>query len=387
MDQSVRFPTRVGNWVGFHLLNLLKRLAGTWAQGRPADYLIDLKNLYRMQAHWALTFAELGSIHLPHAELRELAHYLDTRSYLRVLRKSRKVVGPGTVRVIEADGESPVEGRSIQVSDHYYGPSDHEDVAFYPYVMHPWVYAFGHHHRLAKPRRTPRRFRLFFSGVVNPGYADRFVFPMMSRPAIIECLVDQFRSDACVVASRAELATLRRTDRPIVLILFRGTITPMASNHFLPRPAYFRLLARSRFALCPPGVFMPHSHNLIEAMAVGTIPLTNYPTYCRPELSDGTTCLAFTNPTDLCQAVERILTTPIAEFDSMKAAVSRHYDQELSPEGFARKLAGWLSDPRPEYPLRLNREFSTARLWTRDNPTMESVRKPTSPKQKKLDAP
>ena len=46
---------------------------------------------------------------------------------------------------------------------------------------------------------------------------------------------------------------LRRTDRPIVVIRFGGDVSPEASNHFLSRPDYFRLLARSEFALCPPG--------------------------------------------------------------------------------------------------------------------------------------
>ena len=255
-------------------------------------------------------------------------------------------------------------GRSIRVADDYYGRHEGGDVAFYPYPMHPWVYALGWDRRVVGLRRTPRRTRLFFAGVVNAGYAERFDFPIMSRPAVVECVLDSFRADACVVTSRGELAALRRTDRPIVLIVFRGDVTPMASNHFLPRAAYFRMLAGSDFALCPPGVFMPHSHNLIEAMALGTIPVTNYPAFCRPELLDGTTCLAFATPDDLVATVRRTLDAPRDRVEAMRGAVARYYDDELSPEGTARRLAAWLDHAGPDARLVLNREFPAARAWS-----------------------
>jgi len=158
---------------------------------------------------------------------------------------------------------------------------------------------------------------------------------------------------------------LRRTDRPIILILFRGDVTPMASNHFLSRERYLRMLARSEFALCPPGVFMPHSHNLVEAMAVGTIPLVNYPDFCHPELTAGTNCLAFAAPDELKGAVRRALAAPDVAIQPMRRAVIRYYDEELSPSGTARRLARVLAQPGPTYPLILNREFAAARLWSR----------------------
>jgi glycosyltransferase involved in cell wall biosynthesis len=200
--------------------------------------------------------------------------------------------------------------------------------------------------------------------VVNAGYAERFDFPILHRPAVVECLVDSFRADACVVSSRADLAALRRTDRPIALVLFGGDVTPAASNHFLGRPAYLRTLASSDFALCPPGVFMPHSHNLIEALAVGAVPVLNYADFCRPRLVDGVDCLGFATPDGLIAAVRRALAMAPAEVEPLRRAAARRYDLDLSPEAAARRLARFLARPGPGGRLVLNREFGTARAWS-----------------------
>jgi len=356
---------RLGKLVGFWVTQFFGRVGKSWFTSRPANYSIDLANLYRMEGHWALTFSRLGTVHLSPAGLRHLRTCLDTRSYLQVLWRSRRTVGPNTITIVEDVDEASSDARYIRVSDDYYGRNVTGDSAYYPYMMHPWVYSRGWHRRVAALRRTPRCFRLFFSGVVNEGYVERFDFPMMTRPAIVECVLETFRSDACVVSSRSDLAALRRTDRPIVLIVFRGDVTPTASNHLLSRESYLRMLARSRFALCPPGVFMPHSHNLVEAMAVGTIPLINYPEFCRPELTDGETCLAFSTPDELCDAVRRALNVSSEQAQAMTGAVTRYYDEELSPDGTARKLARFLAQAGPESRLILNREFTTARLWSR----------------------
>ncbi len=356
---------RFGKLVGLGATQIFGRTGRSWFPSGPADYSIDLANLYRMEGHWTLTFSKLGTVHLSPNRLRHLRTCLDTWSYLQVLWRSRRTVGPDTVKIVEEVDDASLGPRSIRISDDYYGRSAMGDCAYYPYVMHPWVYSKGWHRRVVALRRSPRRFRLFFSGVVNEGYVERFDFPIMNRPAIVECVLETFRSDACVVSSRSDLAALRRTDRPIVLIVFRGDVTPTASNHFLSRESYLRMLARSRFALCPPGVFMPHSHNLVEAMAVGTIPLINYPEFCRPELADGETCLTFSSPEELRDAVRRALTASTEQTQSMTGAVTRYYDEELSPEGTARKLARFLAQAGPESRLILNREFITARLWSR----------------------
>ncbi len=363
MKPSFRLLTRGANLTGFWASELLHRAVGSRFHGRPADFQVDVEEVHRMEGHWALTFSHRNTVRFPPARLRQLGGFLDTASYLRVLWQSRRTTDAQTIRIQPETAPNPPGGRSIRVSDDYYTTPGGGNVLHYPYVMHPWLYALGQYKRLGKLRRTPRRFRLFFSGAINETYQDYFKFPMMSRLAIVECLLDTFRREICLVSTPADLAELPRTDRPIVMVLFRGEVIASGVHHVLARDKYVQLLAQSQFALCPPGCQMPHSHNLIEAMAVGTIPITNYAAYCRPPLTDGQDCLAFSTPDELCSAVRRALAAPPAEVQAMQAATTRYYDDELSPAGFARKLDAWFAQPRPEYRLILNQEGVTARLW------------------------
>ena len=346
---------QIAIWVG----RVQDRLIGD----HPADFSIALDDLYRLEAHLALALTRLGTVQFPASVLERLADCLDARSHLRVLLRSRRSVGPGTVRLVEAGAAVPDGDPTIRAVDDYYGPGG-PDAFHYPYAMHPWVYALGWDRRVAALRRRRRRFRLFFAGVVNGGYAERFDFPILPRPAVVECLVDSFRADACVVERRADLAALRRTDRPIALVLFGGDVTPTASNHFLGRPAYLRMLAGSDFALCPPGVFMPHSHNLVEALAVGTVPVLNYAGFCRPRLTHGVDCLEFATPDDLVAAVRRALAMAPTAVETLRRAASRRYDADLSPEAAARHLGRFLDGAGPAARLVLNREFNAARAWS-----------------------
>ena len=372
-----RIATRLANRATYGLIRGLDRVGWPPRRRQAAEYRIDLDDLYRLDGHWALTFARVGTIHLPPDRLRDLGAWLDSVAYLATLWQSRATVGPAT-RTVQEPTAAPVPGRSIPVNDDYYGMSVSDAGIYHPYVMHPWVYAHGQHRRVESLRRHPRRFRLFFAGVVNDGYVGRFDFPILTRSAIVEFVLDTFRDDACIVTSRSDLRALRRTDRPIALVVFRGDITPMASNHYLTRTRYLGLLSRSACALCPPGVFMPHSHNLIEAMAVGTVPLLNYAEFCRPRLIDGRTCLAFSTLDDLSSTIRRALSLPLAEIDTLSRAVTRTYDEDLSPAGAARHLARWLAARQPDAPLILNREFAAARSWSRAHPKDATEPAPTA---------
>lgn len=67
------------------------------------------------------------------------------------------------------------------------------------------------------------------------------------------------------------------------------------------------MLASADFFLCQPGEIMPQCHNIVEAMAVGTIPLTNYPDWLSPPLVDGREALVFDTFASLDAAVTRAM--------------------------------------------------------------------------------
>jgi glycosyltransferase involved in cell wall biosynthesis len=97
-------------------------------------------------------------------------------------------------------------------------------------------------------------------------------------------------------------------------------------------------MSRSDFFISPPGWRMPHSHNLIEAMSVGTIPITNYHSYMRPPLTPGGDCLAFSTLEELENVIDRALNMEAKEVQRLRKGVISYYDENLEPERFGKKL-------------------------------------------------
>ena len=101
---------------------------------------------------------------------------------------------------------------------------------------------------------------------------------------------------------------------------------------------YIDAMAQSDFFICPPGWFMPHSHNLIEAMSVGTIPITNYHTYMRPSLTPDENCLAFSTLKELENVVNRAQRMAAKEIQRLREGVISYYDEHVDPMSFGLKL-------------------------------------------------
>ena len=76
---------------------------------------------------------------------------------------------------------------------------------------------------------------------------------------------------------------------------------------------------------------MPMCHNIVEGMAAGCIPITNYAGWFWPPLTDGENCLTFTDPPSLLAAVRRALSLPAGEIARLRAGVLEYYDTHLSP--------------------------------------------------------
>jgi hypothetical protein len=100
-------------------------------------------------------------------------------------------------------------------------------------------------------------------------------------------------------------------------------------------------MSGSNFAICPPGWLIPHSHNLVEAMSVGTIPITNYHSYVRPSLTPGSNCLGFSTLEELERVIDFALCMPLAEIQRLREGVI--YEEYIEPKSFGKKLMECLS--------------------------------------------
>jgi hypothetical protein len=101
---------------------------------------------------------------------------------------------------------------------------------------------------------------------------------------------------------------------------------------------WLQTLATSDFFLCPPGFVMPMCHNTVEAMAVGAIPIINYPEWFDPNLEHLKNCIAFDDKSDLLDKLNEVLRMDGEEVARMRQHVIDYHDSYLAQESFVRKI-------------------------------------------------
>ena len=219
----------------------------------------------------------------------------------------------------------------LHVNRQYYSlpPSEHR--FFAPYFAHPEFYKAGLHNAVLGMRGRERNVKIFFAGTQsNSAYSENFRFPILSRDKILRRLTEQFE---WVIKADADKNGVKS-----ILIVSTSDTRDILDKHQLSIRDYIDVMSRSEFFICPPGWRMPHSHNLIEAMSVGTIPITNYHSYMRPPLTPDANCLAFSTLQELENAVNRALHMRAGEVRRLREGVLSYYDEHLEPESFGKKL-------------------------------------------------
>jgi len=234
-----------------------------------------------------------------------------------------------------------------------------------PYFMHPSVYHRGLHKRRSpdtalNTRHSPsvtshsakgaspshqspatsyspqrrRRFRIGFFGTHDRDfYTKHYHFPGMNRVDVLETFLKKFGHRMRPVSGAPD----QWPDSEIaVSIDARGG--DRRGKTFLSQDHYFEALRECDFVLSPPGWCMPVSHNLIEAMFCGAIPITNGGAFMAEPLADDVNCLAFKNVEELAAAVERALAMDVGEVERMRWAVLDYYERFLEPNAFGEKL-------------------------------------------------
>jgi len=212
-----------------------------------------------------------------------------------------------------------------------------------PYFMHPSVYHRGLHKRRApntaldsqlstldSAAKQRRRFRIGFFGTHDRDfYTAHYHFPGMNRFEILEAFFEKFGDSFVNLEGPPE----QWPDSKIVVSIDeRGG--DRRGKTFLSQDHYFEALQECDFVLSPPGWCMPVSHNLIEAMFCGAIPITNGGAFMSEPLADDVNCLAFKNVEELAAAVERALAMDDCEVARMRKAVRDYYDRFLEPKAF-----------------------------------------------------
>lgn len=208
------------------------------------------------------------------------------------------------------------------------------DVLF-PYMLHPKYYANGQHLKVAGYRTKDRNIGLFFSGDYderyrNPDILDKF--GTLPRTAVLDLLLEGL-ADQQVFSTSPDFEAELETERLEKQFVFVDNL----KGYRVAKRRWLETLAQCRFFLACPGVDMPLAHNIVEAMSVGCIPLTQYGDFFDPPLRDGHECIAH-NGDDVVEKAQAVLAMDPSEIESLRANVIAHYERYLSVDAFRQRV-------------------------------------------------
>jgi hypothetical protein len=108
----------------------------------------------------------------------------------------------------------------------------------------------------------------------------------------------------------------------------------------VPMDKLRNLLSRFSFFLALPGMIMPFSHNIIEAMSCGCIPLIEekYASMFSPPLKHQTHVILFSGLEDLAEKISLIFHMDDGSVESMRRNVQEYYEEHLTPHKVIAKI-------------------------------------------------
>jgi hypothetical protein len=215
----------------------------------------------------------------------------------------------------------------------------------FPFTLHPSALHLETDTDLERLREMPRPWRLFFGGACSQGSYDthwiRREFGKVPRSRVLEIISEELPTIA--PSSPEEVHDLLTGEAP-------GLVWVPESAASIPPEKWLEVLAHAAVFPAAPGVSYPMCHNIIEAMAVATVPLTEYPEQFDPALRHGENCLVYSGEKDLRSRVSEIAVMTPDVLSKMGRAAAEYYDRHIAPDGFIRSLE---CDPRSTITLHI----------------------------------
>lgn len=211
------------------------------------------------------------------------------------------------------------------------------DVCFpMPFPMFSPIYAEQQDLQLETYRRQPRQWQIFFGGDAERGKYNkktiREIYAKLSRAQLINFLSNQLNNEHYVELADNDALLMAIQTRQTGVVIMNTRQCKVMPIHWLGT------LARAHFFLACPGVRYPMSHNLIEALAVGSIPITQYPEMFFPPLENGKNCLVFNNENELLDVTHKAISMSATEIAAMSQAATDYYDSYLAPKVCIQQL-------------------------------------------------
>lgn len=204
-----------------------------------------------------------------------------------------------------------------------------------PMSFHPYMYHYGHWNRPLPPVGRRKNAVFAFGNFDRTAYKKihRAPFHIINRADLIDFLGT--KPNFISAKSREYLTNLIKED-------IDGRIVFAEKCHFEIQGEKVReYLSHFRYFLCCPGVFAPLSHNFVEALSAGCVPVIQktYADLIYPPLQQNRNAIIFEDINDLDILLkEDLFKKTDSEFLKMEQEVSRYYAAYIHPKAAAGNI-------------------------------------------------
>ncbi|MDB4749382.1 hypothetical protein OAF83_00605 [Rubripirellula sp.] len=270
--------------------------------------------------------------------------------HLRFFQSFHKCFKRQAMQKIEEDGERSPKRYDLCISDRYsHHPRANKTLRIttatlreilanempFPYGMHPDVYQSGQGFELEPFRQQQRIWRLFFGGYRAQGeYRENGYYchlPTTNRFEIIEEALDFYADQIHSADSHEAFVKITKSE-------CHGFTFIDSGRYRLPGKEWLKTLSLADFFLAAPGTTYPMSHNCVESLAVGTIPVLEYASVFRPALTDGVNCLTYQGKKGLRRTLTSLQGLDALEIERLRKGALEYYDKHLGPKRIVQQL-------------------------------------------------
>ena len=230
--------------------------------------------------------------------------------------------------------------RKIQVNFDIFSPYWFKSPIVMPYPMHPSHSSTALDQHLAILRSSKKNVGVFFSGDTK-GYVRnrvRYPKPKLPRLQIVNAILDGMGENVLHIEDLSVLENKNDSSCIQKCVIVDTNKVWVDDKHWL------EIIARANFFLSPPGMVMPMCHNIVEAMAVGAIPITNYPEWFDPPLTHMKNCIVFDEKDDLLEKTKIALNMDQMQIEWMRNNTIAYYQNHLNPETFVNRIESCKED-------------------------------------------
>jgi hypothetical protein len=197
-----------------------------------------------------------------------------------------------------------------------------------PIGLHPDMYRSGLWN--AAIHQTKRKQSIFFAGTFMQRYGEMSQDRRFEMPDRLQ-LFNMLKSlpNATFPKSYNELAENSNDGQIDVVSL---------DNFIVPQDILRQTIAGYTYFIACPGFIMPQSHNVYEAMSVGTIPIIHrqYARMFHPKLEDNKTAILYGD--NFIEKIQEALQIKPEQLYAMEAQVRNYYNTYLTPKVVVSQL-------------------------------------------------